>query len=217
VLSKERSFLVFGCGRFGSLAVGKLLKKNPLSKITIIDHNKRAIQKVSHFPVDAIVCDGQAYLDQFFSEGRYVDYIVPAVPYHLAFEFILNQLRRLGVKRRPLFPLRGLPSSILGKNGDLYSSFANFLCPENCPEPARYCTVTGKRRQKPLYKILQDLSGPFDSMVIRSEQLGSGVGGFRSEILLGLMEDLEKRMDSNLITLISTACRCHGVTSALSF
>ena len=106
---------------------------------------------------------------------------------------------------------------MIGKTGDLYTSLANFLCPEDCPEPSQYCTVTGKRRPKPLYKILMDLYGPFESRVIRSQQLGPGVGGFKPEVLIDLVEDTQKRRDTDRLILISTACRCHGVTSALSF
>lgn len=212
-----RSYLIVGCGHFGSQAVVKLLKNNPSSKITVVDKNKRAIQKVSHFPIETIVFDGQSYLDQCLSRGRTFNYIIPAVPFHLAFEFILSHLKPLGGKRRKIPFIPGLPNPMMGKTGDLYTSLADFLCPEDCPEPAQYCTITKKRRPKPLYKILNDLEGAFKSRVIRSQQLGPGVGGFPSETLLGLLEDIKKRIEPHRSILISTACRCHGVTSALSF
>jgi hypothetical protein len=104
-----------------------------------------------------------------------------------------------------------------GKSGDLYTSLANFLCPEDCPEPAQYCTVTRERREKPLYKILEDLRGPFESKVIRSRQLGLGVGGYSPEDLLKIVREIKKAGASGHLILISTACRCHGVISALSF
>lgn len=104
-----------------------------------------------------------------------------------------------------------------GKTGDLYISLANFLCSEDCPEPAQYCTITKKRRSKPLYQILNDLEGAFESRVIRSQQLGPGIGGFRPRALLDLLEDIKRKKNSNRSILVSTASRCHGVTSALSF
>jgi hypothetical protein len=104
-----------------------------------------------------------------------------------------------------------------GKTGDLYTSLANFLCPEECPEPAQYCTVTKQRRPKPLYQILEGIKAPFESKVIRSQQLGPGVGGYRPAALLDLLENIKKRMEPPRTILISTSCRCHGVTSALSF
>jgi hypothetical protein len=216
-MSNIHSYLIIGCGHFGSKAAEKLLRKNPSSKITVVDKNKRTIQKVSHLPIEAIVFEGQSYLDQCLSRGRVFDYIIPAVPFHLAFEFILSHLKPLDGKRRKVPPLSGLPNPMRGKTGDLYTSLAHFLCPEDCPEPSQYCTITKKRRRKPLYKILMDLSGPFESKVIRSQQLGLGVGGFQPEVLLDLVEGIKRRRDPGRLILISTACRCHGVTSALSF
>jgi hypothetical protein len=211
------TYLIIGCGRFGGKAVEKLLKKNPHSEITVVDKNRKVIKKVSHLPVESEVCDGTSYLKQFLSKGRKVDYIIPAVPFHLAFEFILSQLKALGGKKRKVPPLTGLPNPMMGKTGDLYTSLANFLCSEDCPEPARYCTATGKRREKPLYQILKDLKGPFESKVIRSQQLGPGIGGFRPRKLLDLLEDIKSKKNIGKSILVSTASRCHGVTSALSF
>jgi len=64
---------------------------------------------------------------------------------------------------------------------------------------------------------LKDLEGPFESKVIRSKQLGLGVGGYLSEDLLKIVREIKKAGASDRLILISTACRCHGVTSALSF
>jgi hypothetical protein len=212
-----RSYLIIGCGHFGSQAIPKLLRKDPRSKIIVVDKNKKALQKVSHLPVETILCDSTLYLNSFLSGCAKTDYIIPAVPFHLAFEFILSQLKPLGAKRRKVPPLSGLPNPMKGKTGDLYTSFANFLCPENCPEPSSYCTMTGTRHQKSLYQLLKDLSVPFESKVIRSQQLEPGVGGFKVKVLLDMMADIKKRRSSNRLILISTASRCHGVTSALSF
>ncbi len=211
------SCLIIGCGHFGSRAAEKIFQKDPHSKIIVIDKNKKALQKVSRLPIETIISDGIFYLRQFLSEGREADYIIPAVPFHLAFEFILSHLKPLGGKRRKTPFIPGLPNSMMGKKGDLYTSLANFLCPEDCPEPAQYCTITKERRHKPLFQILKDLEGPFESKVIRSKQLGLGVGGYLPEDLLKIVREIKKAGASDRLILISTACRCHGVTSALSF
>jgi len=210
-------YLIIGCGRFGSQAVLKLLQKDPYARITVVDQDRKRLQKISRLPVETIIRDGRIFLDQFFSGAGSVDYIVPAVPYHLTFEFILSRLKPLGAKRAEVPLLEGLPNPMMGKTGDLYASLANFLCPEDCPEPSRSCTVTGKRRATPLFKMLMDLKGSFDPLVIRSQQLGLGVGGFRPEVLINHIGTIEKRRGLNRPFLISTACRCHGVISSLSF
>jgi hypothetical protein len=210
------TYLIIGCGHFGDRAAEKLFQKDPCSKIIVVDKSKKALQKVSRLPVETAVSDGIIYLNQFFSKGRKADYIIPAVPLHLAFEFILSQLKPWGAKRKGIPPISGLPNPVIGETGDLYTSLAGFLCPEECPEPAQYCTTTQKKRSEPLYKILNDLEGAFESRVIRSQQLGPGIGGFRPEALLDLLEDIKKKINSSRFILISTASRCHGVTSALS-
>ena len=211
------TYLIIGCGHFGSRAAEKLLKKHPLSKIIVVDKIKESIKKISHLPVETAVGEGVSYLNQFLSQGRRADYIIPAVPFHLAFECILSRLKPLGGKRKKIPPLSGLPNSTKGKTGDLYTSLADFICSEDCPEPSQYCTFTKKRRPKPLYEILNDLKGTFESRVIRSEQLGPGIGGFQQKALLTLLEEIKKKMPPGQTILITTASRCHGVTSALSF
>jgi len=211
------TYLIIGCGHFGSRAAKKLFQKDSYSKIIVVDKSKKALQKVSRLPIETIISDGVFYLTQFLSEGRKIDYIIPAVPLHLAFEFILSQLKPLGAKRKRISSNLGLPNPVSGKTGDLYISLAKFLCPEDCPEPAKYCTFTREKRLKPLYKVLNDLEGTFESRVIRSHQLGPGIGGFRPKALLDLLEDIKRKKDSGQSFLVSTASCCHGVTSALSF
>jgi len=212
-----RIYLIIGCGRFGGRAAEKLLQKDPRSKIIVVDRSKKALRKVSHLPVESEACDGTLYLEEFLSKGRRTDYIIPSVPFHLAFEFILYQFKPWGGKRIKVPSLSGLPNPIIGKTGDLYTSLADFLCPDDCPEPSQYCTITKQRRQKPLYGILEDTKGNFESRVIRSRQLSPGVGGYSPETLLGLLENIKKRMEPGRTILVSTSCRCHGVVSALSF
>jgi hypothetical protein len=211
------SYLIIGCGRFGNRAAENLFQKDSHSKIIVVDKSKEAFQKVSLPPIETIVCDGVAYLNQYLLEGKKADYIIPAVPLHLAFEFILSQLKPVGAKKRRVPSLTGLPNPMRNKTGELYTSLATFLCPEDCSEPAQYCTVTRERRKNPLFRILEDLQGSFESRVIRSQQLGLGVGGYRPEVLSKVLEGIKKRRDSGHLFLVSTACRCHGVTSALSF
>jgi hypothetical protein len=52
--------------------------------------------------------------------------------------------------------------------------------------------------------------------IIRSRQLAPGVGGFRTVDLLRLLKDLQRQEVRGRPFLIGTACRCHGVISALS-
>jgi hypothetical protein len=212
-----KTYLIIGCGHFGGRAAKQLLKKESHPRITAVDQNREAVKKLSRLPIEAIVDDGLSYLNQFLSEGQTINYLIPSVPFHLAFEFILLRLKPFGARRVRVPSLSGLPNPEIGKTGDLYTSLADFLCPEDCPEPSRYCTVKRKKREQPLYDILGDLKGPFESRVIISRPLAIGVGGFQPKELLALLEDVKQLQNSRTLILISTASRCHGVTSALSF
>ncbi len=209
-------YLIIGCGFFGRQALRKLLENDPASKIHVVDRDKEAIQGIAHVPVEASVEEGVSFLSHCLRYNRDA-YVVPAVPIHLAFEFTLSQARKWGWRRGRVPPLPGLPNPLLGEKGDFYTSMAGFLCPDNCPEPSRYCTVTGEKRSRPLYQILKDLHSPFQSKVIRSEQLGPGVGGFKMKKVLDLLAEIERIESPGHLMLVSTACRCHGVTSALTF
>ncbi|OGP63412.1 MAG: hypothetical protein A2170_06785 [Deltaproteobacteria bacterium RBG_13_53_10] len=211
------SYFIAGCGHFGEQAVKQLLGKSRRSQIVVVDKDKKALQTVSSLPVEVITGESVHCLDQLLSQGRNFDYIVPAVPLHFAFEFVLSKVKPFGAKKGGVPPLSGLPNPILGKTGDLYTSLADFLCPEDCPEPSTYCSFTGRKRPKPLYKLLMETRGSFEPRVIRSYQLGLGVGGIRLKTLFDLVEDVTKRKSADPLLLISTASRCHGVTSALSF
>ena len=213
---KSHDYLIIGCGHFGSRAIETLLRKDHRVAIIVVDKDEKALEKVSSFHVERITGDGISFLNQSLKKRRDT-YIIPAVPFHLAFEFVLSQLKPLGGKRGNVPDLTGLPNPMRGKGGDLYASLADFLCPEDCPEPPRHCTVTREKRGKSLYKILEDLRGPFESKVIRSKQLGLGVGGYLSEDLLKTVREIKKAGASDRLILISTACRCHAVISALSF
>ena len=97
-------YLIIGCGYFGSRAAEKLLRKDPKPKIIVVDRNKEAVNKVSNLPAETFTGDGPVYLGKFFSEGRSTDHIIPAVPFHLVFEFILSQLKTWGAKKKGIPP-----------------------------------------------------------------------------------------------------------------
>jgi saccharopine dehydrogenase-like NADP-dependent oxidoreductase len=48
------SYLVIGCGYFGSGAGEKIQRKDLHSKVTVVDKNEEAIKKISHLPAKAV-------------------------------------------------------------------------------------------------------------------------------------------------------------------
>jgi hypothetical protein len=213
-MKRPPAYLVIGVGRFGSRATVRLLEQDPGSRIVVVDREETALRRLPQ-GITSRFGDGVSLLRRSLNEEVF-DWIVPAVPFHLAFEFILAELAPLGARRSMAPDLPGLPNPSRGKAGDLYTSSASFLCPDDCVEPAGYCTATGEKRTRDLYEKLKDATGSWESSVIRSHQLGPGVGGILQEDLLEALRTLSLRRPPDRPLLISTACRCHGIVSALT-
>ncbi len=213
-LDKGISFLVLGAGRFGRSAIEKILIKDPIAKITLVDIDRGALNDVNGSQIGRVVSDGIDHLDKSLSLEDLNHWVVPAIPVHVVFEWILRRLRKsFEVKRIPLPDGIELPNKIVGKRGDLYTSYADFICPDNCPEPEKICLTTGKKRGMPMFQRIRELeSAFFVSRCIQSHQIAPGLGGYSVQRLKELLQEI-KGVNGSI--LIGTACRCHGVVSGL--
>ena len=97
---------------------------------------------------------------------------MPALPRHVAFHWLCRQL----AKEVTVTPLavptlvdQQVPNPLRSEKDVLYTSFADFRCPDNCDEPAEYCTVTGIAREENLFDVLGEIVVPgFAVRVLRS-------------------------------------------------
>lgn len=219
-------FYVLGYGYFGQRAVQKIYEKyGSKADIVVVDQetggkslkDRTYIQALHHG-------DALLYLYTLASQkGADECWIIPAIPQHVAYEYVLHELNKeelFEVHRIPVpenleLPL---PFQFRSEQGTLYSSMARFRCPDDCEEPEDYCTATGHQRDGVLYEMLQELRFPnYSSLVLRSRQIAPGLGGF----LLGELNQLKAGVVSRAsqngweFFLISTSCKCHGVTDGL--
>ena len=212
----EGSVIIIGAGHFGQRAVGVLGARGN-KRLWVFEKDERALHGISAPGVERILADGVPFLKEHADLLPPSTIIVPALPVHLAFEWLRKTLKKDHFCRRVKVPaqIRSLlPHTWEGGEGSLLVSYADFRCPDNCPEPADHCTVTGKKRGKPMYQLLGDTALPgFRVHVIRSRQLAPGVGGYSVGELKGLLGRVESGGDSKW--LVGTACKCHGVVSAL--
>jgi hypothetical protein len=210
-------YLIIGAGKFGSKAAARLRKKDAAAKITMVDQKPEALGHAQSLGVGVVCSDGVAYLIKVLETAHMPDWIIPAIPLHLAFEWVLSKTASHGLSIRavPEEVAERLPNPVRGPVGQLYVSYADFICPDNCREPFERCTFTGKPRRGLLYRTIEAMSGKDRcSVVVRSRQLAPGVGGYRPSDLAGSLEEvLECRAP---LVLLSTACLCHGVIHALS-
>jgi hypothetical protein len=208
---------VIGAGRFGRMAVARLKPLHPDARLTVVDRDFEKCSRIKPASCDPVCMDGIDFLSACLSQKNAPHWIIPAVPVHVAFLWVRERLSsdfHFRSEAVPDFIRREIPHPMEGKDGEIYMSVADFICPDDCPEPRKICTSTRKPRLFSLFEKLEELGGPhFVSVVIRSRQLAPGVGGFTPRVLA---DALEKVRNAGRPVLFSSACRCHGVMNAFS-
>ncbi len=213
--STHETFWVLGGGQFGRRAVELLKKDTPSSNIVVVDR-----VPIRDLPVEIeIVCaDGVEWLAKHFTPDAGVSKIIPALPLHVAADWIKKKLsdehRIVSTPEIPDERLDLFPHPIRLNPNRVVMSHADFLCPPNCSEPDVICTYTQMRRPLALYRFLEEINfGNFVPLILRSRQFASGVGGFFPEDLWILLE--RARLLPGTPLLVGTACKCHGIVDGL--
>ncbi len=176
-----------------------------------------------------IIAEASDFLDIFLS----LDYvtknpdkimIVPAVPFHLAADWLIRSLQQkngVAIKRIPLEIPWDLPFEYLDPPGNRYVSMATWRCAENCLPSPGHCTLTHNARPKDLFDLIREKAletGEFeadDIRVIISKQLAPGLGAYHCSDLFSLRELALKPSGGEKKILVATSCTCHGVATAL--
>ncbi len=205
---------VIGFGTFGQRAVDILSKKEHY-RLTIVDITFEKAQQPQDKRHKYINSDGVAFLDKNLYPGNKPDWIVPALPVHLAAEWCYERLSSDRIKKSDLpSELESIvPNPIRISPYVLCVSYADFVCPDNCTEPLNRCPVTNEPRKGNMFELLEKISLlPYESLVVRSFQLAPGIGGYRPKQLFDLLNTLNQTPGQYLVC---TACRCHGVITGL--
>jgi hypothetical protein len=214
-----RQFWIIGFGRVGRRALERLHGRASTAAVTVVDPCCRRPPEALPPGATWRAEEGTAFLLRRLT-GREAPspWIVPAVPIHLAYEWLAARLRADGgFVPRPVPDVvdAGLPNAVRGPEGQVYISIADFICPDTCSEPPKRCPVTGAPRVFDLHAHLAGLRhADYRSLVVRSRQLAPGLGGFRGRQLTDALEVVRSRPGAYLF---STASRCHGVLHAFEF
>ncbi len=206
------NFWIIGGGKFGLRAAKALGKKHSLTNLTIVEKEKTVCRRLDRLGFAAVCMDGIQYLERHLARAPYPDWIIPAIPLHVAYECIRTKLSKTHDVRKIAVPnhlVTELPHPINAETGQLYISIADFKCPESCPEPEKICTYTGKPRLMVLHEFLKSIQlKDFKTVVIQSHQLAPGVGGYTPQTLFAALNEIETAQRP---VLLSTACSCHGI------
>jgi hypothetical protein len=211
------SYLILGAGRFGRLALERLARQDAAASFVMVDRDSAALALRAEGGPDRtpVQSEAVAFLVRHLGgDGRW-DWIIPMVPVHVAFHWLLAGPLAGSAWQPAAVPeaLAGLiPGAQRGPHGELYLSRAQHHCPDDCAEP-EVCPVTGEPRDLPLHQELASLHlAGYEIRVIPSRQLAPGVGGYPPWRLLDLARDMGA-LTGNV--LIATACCCHGVIHGL--
>lgn len=208
--------LIIGAGYFGRRAASVLTQKSD-SLVLIIDKDESSLARIRGLPVKKILGDGIDFLVDNFHFLNSSNYIIPAVPVHLVFEWLKSSLgKEFKIKQIEVAEKikSFLPHTWKGSEGSLLVSYADFRCPDECTEPAGYCPVTEKKREAPLYELLRQLDLPgYKVYIIRSHQLTPGLGGYKVGELKRLLDRVRQLGKGKW--LVGTACGCHGIVRAM--
>jgi hypothetical protein len=212
-------YLILGAGKFGRLALRRLAGQETAPSFLVVDRDPAALAALGKNGLPAgsrVTAEAVAYLVEHLGTGGQWDWIIPMVPVHVAFQWLMagplagSNWQPVAV---PEAIARLVPVAWRGPQGELYVSRAQHLCPDDCAEP-EVCPVTGESREPALYQELASLNlAGHQVKVIASRQLAPGVGGYRPQGLLDLAREMAA-LEGNV--LIATACRCHGVIHGLA-
>jgi hypothetical protein len=209
----DGAVLIIGAGHFGQKAC-RVMRASE-RPVLIVDIDPGNLDAAVLEGASALGCDGVRFLCACYSRLDSETIIVPAVPVHLAFEWMKDHLSGLWEVSRIEVPpeIAGdLPNSFRATEGSVLVSYADFICPDNCPEP-EHCTVTGEKRTVPLYNLLSNISFmDWNVAVLRSRQLAPGLGGYSAGDLAALADTVMDKRGGNW--LICTSCSCHAIVTA---
>lgn len=206
------NFWIIGGGKFGLRAAEVLSKKYPSKDLTIVEKQKAVCRRLDRLGFKTVCADGIQYLERNLTDAKYPAWIVPAIPLHVAYEWIRTKLSKTRCVQKLPVPdelVTELPHPIKAETGQLFISIADFKCPESCPEPDDICTYTGKPRSMVLHEFLKSTRLKDGiTVVIRSHQLAPGVGGYSPRALFAALNEIEAARGP---VSLSTACSCHGI------
>ena len=212
----SRIFII-GFGQVGREIMPLVKKRWPGDKTWIVDHDPKALTMENGSYGISVLEDGPRFLARNQAWIRDEDWIIPALPIHLAWHWLYLNLKA-SFKTRSLRPdhLLDLKLPFKKKFGPaLLVSYADFICPNHCPAPLGRCFKTREERPSPLWRFLETCLSPKGNLhVIESRQMAPGMGGYPFG---ELKKALHRAWQSGPPFFLATACRCHGIINGLTW
>ncbi|HJS59663.1 MAG TPA: hypothetical protein VKA01_16270 [Vicinamibacteria bacterium] len=220
------AFAVIGGGEAGAFYVRQLLRaaaagRLGVERIVVVDRDPRcaAAGLAPDARVTLAVSEWADWLDMS------LDALPPGahlVPYHwaphLLREWLERQVRRHGgrAERRGTVPSQGVPWERELASGDRALSYATWVCPPTCIEPAM-CPHTRGSKDWSLAGELARRRPDDESerVVFRALHLAYGVGTIPVSDILAARDRLMSGRGARRTYLVATASHCHGLAATL--
>ncbi len=196
--------IVVGGGRFGFKAVKFLLAKK--RDFVVLDPSEDC--EVAKTFKDNFVKAKAEDLPKFIEELK-PEWIFPTAPIHVVAEAIKHRFKPWNEKVNEI--LSGLPMKVIvsvGRGSIVLSYNRDDFCVENCSSP-EICPVTKIKRPCPMFELIKFACN--EARVLISHQLAPGIGAIRGEEFSAILEESKKAKK----IVVATACKCHGVITAL--
>lgn len=237
-----RDIIIVGGGCYGAFYTGQLERARAKDKagyrrLLVVDRDPACRVSLAH-PKDEtrqlVIQDWGDFFDTYLSNvsptrpGDPVDAIVPSplMP-HLMYQWLVRRARvrwpGRRIETRPVPTGPGTPYDTSGPDGTRYVSFADWLCPTHCIEPA-ICPVIRAPRTWEMADAMAGLAQKLDQahptagpVLFVCEHRVFGVGMFDvGAVLAGdAMVASAGEAPSAVDVLIGTVSSCHGAVSLL--
>lgn len=222
------AFVVLSGAGIGAGSVRQLLRavaagRLETDRIVVVDRDPAcAASRFGDPRVQVAVADWSEWLDRHLGAMGGDDHLVP---YHWAPHLLVEWLRRQAVRagaratRGGAVPPRGVPFERLTREGDRALSYATWVCPPTCIEPALCPHTRGPKD----WSLARDLEAsrpgepPGGHIVFRCLHLVHGVGtvpvaevhAARDRVLQGLRSGAGR-------WLVATSSHCHALATMLT-
>jgi hypothetical protein len=231
--------VVVGGGCYGTFYVRQLLRARSRGaagwrRLIAVDRDPGCRLGREHLhgaTVELRVAEWGRFFDEYLTTPRASaapDAIVPSplMP-HLMFEWLLRAARRRWpareVEARPLTLAAGTPYDVLHPDGTRYVSFADWLCPVHCIEPATCPVIRGPRSWEMAEAVIslttrlgreRPVAGPV-LLVVRHRTYGVGMFDV-ADVLAGEAAVASAGDGGGPVdVVVGTVSSCHGAVSLL--
>jgi hypothetical protein len=217
------TFVVLSGGPIGAASVRQLSRavaagRLATERIVVIDRNPGCeASRIEDPRVDVVVADWTAWLDANADEAGPDAHLVPYhwAP-HVLVDWLAAQVARASgwVRRGGEVPALGTPVDRATRDGDRALSYATWICPPTCIEPA-LCPHTREAKDWSLAADLAE-SPSTDPIVFRCLHLVWGVGTVPMSDLLAARDRVVAGIPSGTRRyLVATSSHCHALATML--